>query len=62
MYYYRKLTKNDYEDDIKNLNNRIDVIYSSLENTIQDKNDLLQLFNSRINYNIAEKNIFDDDI
>ena len=28
MYYYRKSTKNDYEDDIRNLNNKIDIIYS----------------------------------
>ena len=25
MYYYRKSTKNDYEDDIRNLNNKIDI-------------------------------------
>ena len=31
MYYYRKSTKNDYEDDMRNLNNKIDIIYSLLE-------------------------------
>ena len=61
-YYYRKSAENNYEDDIRNLNNKIDIIYTSLENTIQDRNDLLQLFNSRINYNIPDKNIFHDDI
>ena len=39
MHYYRKSTKNDYEDDIRNLNNKIDIIYSLLENIIKDKND-----------------------
>ena len=42
------------KDDIRNLNNKIDIIYSLLENTIQDRNNLLQLFNSRINYNIPD--------
>ena len=62
MYYYRKQNKDNYEDDIRNLNNKIDIVYTSLENIIQDRNDLLQLFNSRINDNIPNKNIFHDDI
>ena len=62
MYYYRESTKDNHEDDIRNLNNKIDIVYSSLENIIQDRNDLLQLFNSRINDNIPNKNIFHDDI
>ena len=61
-YYYRKPNKENYEDDIRNLNNKIDIIYTSLENIIQDRNDLLQLFNSRINDNIPNENIFHDDI
>ena len=48
-YYYRKSAESNNKDDIRNLNNKIDIIYSLLENTIQDRNDLLQLFNSRIN-------------
>ena len=36
MYYYRKSTKNDYEDDIRNLNNKIDIIYILLENITKD--------------------------
>ena len=60
--YYRKPNKENYEDDIKNLNNKIDIVYTSLENIIQDRNDLLQLFNSRINDNIPNENIFHDDI
>ena len=62
MYYYRKSTKDDYEDDIRNLNKKIDIIYSLLENITKDRNDLLILFNSRINANIPDKNIFHDDI
>ena len=62
MNYYRKLNKNNFEDDIKDLNNKIDIIYTSLENIIEERNDLLQLFNSRINVNIPDENIFNDDI
>ena len=62
MYYYRLPNKDNYEDDIRNLNNKIDIIYTSLENIIQDRNDLLVLFNSRINDNIPNENIFNDDI
>ena len=61
-YYYRKPNKDNHEDDIRNLNNGIDIVYTSLENIIQDRNDLLQLFNSRINDNIPNENIFHDDI
>ena len=51
-YYYIKPHKEDYQNDIRNLNNKIDIIYTSLENIIEERNDLLQLFNSRINDNI----------
>ena len=61
-YYYRKPNKDNYDDDIKNLNNKIDIVYTSLENIIQDRNDLLQLFNFRINDNIPNENIFNGDI
>ena len=62
MYYYRGSNKNNYEDDIRNLNNKIDIVYSLLENVTKDRNDLLVLFNSRINDNIPNENIFHDDI
>ena len=62
MYYYRGSNKNDYEDDIRNLNNKIDIVYSLLENVTKDRNDLLVLFNSRINDNIPNENIFNKDI
>ena len=62
MNYYRKSNKDNYEDDIKNLNTKIDIIYTSLSNIIEERNDLLQLFNSRINDNIPNENIFNDDI
>ena len=60
MYYYRE--KNNYEDNIRNLNNKIDIVYTSLENIIQDRNNLLVLFNSRINDNIPNENIFNENI
>ena len=62
MNYYRKSNKDNYEDDIKNLNNKIDIIYTSLGNIIEERNNLLQLFNFRINDNIPDENIFNDDI
>ena len=61
MYYYRRSNKNDYEDDIRNLNNKIDIIYL-LENVTKDRNNLLILFNSRINTNITDENIFHNDV
>ena len=61
-YYYRKPNKDNYEDDIRNLNNKIVIIYTSLENIIEERNDLLQLFNSRINDNIPNENIFHENI
>ena len=62
MYCYRGSNKNDYEDDIRNLNNKIDIVYSLLENVTKDRNDLLILFNSRINDNIPNENIFHEDV
>ena len=62
MYYHRNSNKNDYEDDIRNSNNKIDIIYSLLENITKDRNDLLMLFNSRINHNVSNENNFHDDI
>ena len=62
MHYYRGSNKNDYEDDIRNLHNKIDIVYSLLENITKDRNDLFVLFNSRINDNIPNENIFHDDI
>ena len=62
MNYYRKSNKDNYEDDIKNLNTKIDIIYTSLGDIIEERNNLLQLFNSRINDNIPNENIFNDDI
>ena len=62
MYYDRGSNKNDCQDDIRNLNNKIDIVYSLLENVTKDRNDLLVLFNSRINDNIPNENIFNEDI
>ena len=62
MYYYRRSNKNDYEDDIRNLDTKIDIIYSLLENITKDRNDLLILFNSRINTKVSDENIFHIDV
>ena len=62
MNYHRKQNRDNFEDDIKDLNNKIDIIYTSLENIIEERNNLLQIFNSRINDNIPDENIFNDDI
>ena len=62
MYYYRKSSKDNYEDDIRNLNNKIDIIYNLLENVSKDRDDLLILFNSRIDAIIPDQNIFDEDV
>ena len=62
MNYYRKSNKDNFEDDIKNLNTKIDIIYTSLGNIIEERDNLLQLFNSRINDNIPDENIFNNDI
>ena len=62
MNYYRTHNKDNFADDIKNLNTKIDIIYTSLGNIIEERNDLLNLFNSRINDNIPDENIFNDDI
>ena len=62
MNYYRKPNKDNFENDIRNLNKKIDIIYTSLENIIDKRNNLLQLFNSRINDNIPYENVFNDDI
>ena len=61
-YYYRKPNTENYEDDIKNLNNKIYIVYTSLENIIEERNYLLQLFNSRINDHIPDENIFHENI
>ena len=58
MNYHRKSNKDNFEEDIKDLNNKIDTIYISLSNIIEERNNLLQIFNSRIpNENIFNKNI-----
>ena len=44
------------------MNNKIDIVYSLLENVTKDRNDLLVLFNSRINNTIPNENIFNENI
>ena len=57
MNYHRK-NKDNFQEDIKDLNNKIDTIYTSLSNIIEERNNLLQIFNSRI----PIENIFNKDI
>ena len=57
-YYYRTQNKDNFEDDIKDLNNKIDTIYTSLSNIIEERNNLLEIFNSRI----PIENIFNKDV
>ena len=57
MNYYRKSDKDNYKEEIKNLNNKIDIIYSSLDNIIEERNNLLMLFNTKNNENILNENI-----
>ena len=47
MNYYRTSDKDNYKEEITNLNNKIDIIYSSLDNIIEERNDLLMLFNTK---------------
>ena len=61
MNYYRKNSKNNKEE-IENLNNKIDIVYNLLENIIEERNDLLILFNYRINDNIPDENILNKSI
>ena len=58
MNYHRKSNKDNFQEDIKDLNNKIDTIYTSLSNIIEERNNLLQIFNSRI----PIENIFNKDI
>ena len=62
MNYYRKSNKDNDKEEIRNLNNKIDIVYSLLENNIEDRNDLLILFNFRINDNIPDENILNENI
>ena len=60
MNYYRKNSK-DNKEEIRNLNNKIDIVYNLFENIIEERNDLLILFNSRIK-NVPDENILNENI
>ena len=62
MNYYRTSSENNNKEEIRNLNNKIDIVYNLLENNIEERNDLLILFNSRINNNIPDENILNENI
>ena len=57
MNYYRTSDKDNYKEEITNLNNKIDIIYSSLENIIEERNNLSMLFNTKNNENILNENV-----
>ena len=62
MQYYRTSTSNNNKEDIKLLNNHVSTIYNKLNYYIDERDNLLSLFNNRINQNIPDENIFHDDI
>ena len=43
MNYYRKSNKDNFEDDIKNLNTKIDIIYTSLGNIIEERKKFITI-------------------
>ena len=62
MQYYRTSTSNNNKEDIKLLNNHVSTIYNKLNNYVDERDNLLSLFNNRINQDIPDENIFHDDI
>ena len=62
MQYYRTSTSNNNKEDTKLLNNHMSTIYNKLNNYIDERDNLLSLFNNRINQDIPVENIFHDDI
>ena len=62
MQYYRTSTSNNNKEDIKLLNNHVSTIYNKLNNYIDERDNLLLLFNNRINQDIPDENIFHYDI
>ena len=62
MQYHRKSTSNNNKEDIKLLHNYMNTIYNKLNNYIDERDNLLSLFNNRIHQDIPDENIFHDDI
>ena len=62
MQYYRTSTSNNNKEDIKLLNNHVSTIYNKLNNYVDERDNLLSLFNNRINQDILDENIFYYDI
>ena len=62
MQYYRKSTSNNNREDIKSLNNHVNTIYHKLNNYIDERDNLLSLFNNRINQDIPDENILNENI
>ena len=62
MQYYRTSTSNNNKEDMKLLNNHINTIYNKLNNYIDERNNLLSLFNNRINQDIPDEKILYENI
>ena len=62
MQYYRTSTSNNNKEDINLLSNHVSITYNKLNNYIDKRDNLLSLFNNRINQDIPDENIFHDDI
>ena len=62
MQYYRTSASNNNREDIKLLNNHVNAIYNKLNNYIDERGDLLSSFNNRINQDIPDENILNENI
>ena len=62
MQYYRTSTSNNNREDIKLLNNHVTTMYNKLNNYIDQRDNLLSLFNNRINQYISDENILYENI
>ena len=62
LQYYRTSTSNNNREDIKLLNNHVATIYNKLNNYIDERDNLLSLFNNRINQDIPDENVFYENI
>ena len=62
MHYYRKSTSNNGREDLKLLNNHVNTIYNELNNYIDERDNLLSLFNNKIIDNIPDENILYENI
>ena len=62
MQYYRTSTSKNNKEDIKLLNNHVTTIYNKLNNYIDERDNLLSIFNNRINQDIPDENTLYENI